>query len=51
MDVGLFHLIVMDHPIAINSKLVTRIVVYHLEVKCVDAEIICSGKSNVMRFQ
>ena len=26
---GLFHLIVMDHHIAINSKLVYYIVVYH----------------------
>ena len=47
---GLFHLIVMDHHIVINSKLVFRKVVYHLEVRCADAERICSGKSNVVRY-
>ena len=48
---GLFHLIVMDNHIVISSKLVFYIVVYHKEVKCVDAERICSGKTNVMHFQ
>ena len=48
---GLYHLIVMDQHIAINSKLVFCIDVYHLEVRCVDAERICSGNSNVAHFR
>ena len=35
---GLFHLIIMDHHIVKKFKVVFCIVVYHKEVRCVDAE-------------
>ena len=51
---GLFHLIVMDHHIVINSRLVFCIVVYHYEVRCVEHQkhqIVKKRKLNVSFHQ